>query len=392
MNDFYNDVLESPFLPVLAMLAGVVYLLLCTVGIYIVYFFLSLPLRRAERARVFLDLLQLGVEEGISAGQIITQTAAISDKTLGRRFQQLAREMSSGKNLGTALAAVPRLLPQQVVAMLAIGERLGDVRKVIPAARKLQDDALSQVRGALNYLLIITFAFTPVMIFLPIFCQIKVIPVFRAVFEDMLANGTLPAFTRFVLGSQMQFVGVQMGFLALVWAMALCYAGGPRLGRWLRGISPEVVDGIFWMMPWRRKRLQRDFSAMLAVLLDAGIAEAAAVTLAGQSTHNVMFEKRAGRVCDQLRAGVALPEAIQSIDGAGELRWRLANALKGGSDFQSILAGWHDALDASAFQQEQAAAQVATTVLVLYNGLVVGMTAIAIFLALIALIQTASLW
>ena len=339
MNDFYNDVLESPFLPVLAMLAGVVYLLLCTVGIYIVYFFLSLPLRRAERARVFLDLLQLGVEEGISAGQIITQTAAISDKTLGRRFQQLAREMSSGKNLGAALAAVPRLLPQQVVAMLAIGERLGDVRKVIPAARKLQDDALSQVRGALNYLLIITFAFTPVMIFLPIFCQIKVIPVFRAVFEDMLANGTLPAFTRFVLGSQMQFVGVQMGFLALVWAMALCYAGGPRLGRWLRGISPEVVDGIFWMMPWRRKRLQRDFSAMLAVLLDAGIAEEEAVTLAGQSTHNVMFEKRAGRVCDQLRAGVVLPEAIQSIDGAGELRWRLANALKRGSDYQSILAG-----------------------------------------------------
>ena len=139
-------------------------------------------------------------------------------------------------------------------------------------------------------------------------------------------------------------------------------------------------------------RQQRDFSAMLAVLLDAGIAEEEAVTLAGQSTHNVMFEKRAGRVCDQLRAGVALPEAIQSIDGAGELRWRLANALKRGSDFQSILAGWHDALDASAFQQEQAAAQVATTVLVLYNGLVVGMTAIAIFLALIALIQTASLW
>jgi hypothetical protein len=41
---------------------------------------------------------------------------------------------------------------------------------------------------------------------------------------------------------------------------------------------------------------------------------------------------------------------------------------------------------------EQAAAQVTTTVLVLINGLIVASFMIAVFLALIALINTAALW
>jgi len=80
------------------------------------------------------------------------------------------------------------------------------------------------------------------------------------------------------------------------------------------------------------------------------------------------------------------------VEHSGEWQWRLTNALKRGSDFQQILAAWHDALEARAFQQEQAAAQMATTGLVLYNGLVIGLVVSAIFLGLVSLIQTATLW
>ena len=37
-------------------------------------------------------------------------------------------------------------------------------------------------------------------------------------------------------------------------------------------------------LPWRRKRFQRDFSAMLAVLLDAEVPETEAVGLAAEAT------------------------------------------------------------------------------------------------------------
>lgn len=83
---------------------------------------------------------------------------------------------------------------------------------------------------------------------------------------------------------------------------------------------------------------------------------------------------------------------MRHVDHAGELQWRLRNALWRGSGFTRALSGWHEALDAKAFQQEQGAAQTFTTVVVLINGLLVACILIAMFLPLIQLINQVSLW
>ena len=107
---------------------------------------------------------------------------------------------------------------------------------------------------------------------------------------------------------------------------------------------------------------------MLAVLLDAEVPEAEAVTLAAQSTANLAIIGRARKVLALLQEGVKLPEALGALDSSQELQWRLSNALRRGSGFVRALTGWHEALDAKAFQLEQAAAQLTTTALVLING------------------------
>jgi hypothetical protein len=83
---------------------------------------------------------------------------------------------------------------------------------------------------------------------------------------------------------------------------------------------------------------------------------------------------------------------MRALDNSRELHWRLSNALGRGAGFVRTLTGWHEALDAKAFQLEQTAAQVTTTVLVLVNGLIVGSLLIAMFLLIIMLINQASLW
>lgn len=146
------------------------------------------------------------------------------------------------------------------------------------------------------------------------------------------------------------------------------------------------------LMPWRKKRLQRDFSTMLALLLDSGVPEAVAVTLAADSTANAVFRRRADRVVEKLQQGVALPQAIQSMDDSGEFAWRLTNAFHGRAGFLQALAGWHESLDAKAFQQEQSASQVITSVLVLWSGFYVGAIAISVFSFLVSIINTSALW
>ena len=149
----------------MAVLAFLAYLLLGLVpacgAIYLIYFILTLPLRRNERARMLLDLLELGLRDGQTPEATITGASRSRDRSLGVRFHLLAAHIEAGLRLGQALVLVPRLLPAQVRAMLNVGERIGDIRKVLPACRLLLRDGVSDVRGALNYLILVTFAISP---------------------------------------------------------------------------------------------------------------------------------------------------------------------------------------------------------------------------------------
>src|SRR5215831_14377275 len=100
--------------------AGMVlgFLLFVTVGLaatgasaYIVYFLVTLPLRRNERARTFLDLLELGLKDGQTPEGAIIRAAASHDRALGVRFHLLAAHLEGGRRLSDALGQVARILP-----------------------------------------------------------------------------------------------------------------------------------------------------------------------------------------------------------------------------------------------------------------------------------------
>jgi len=398
MTDTFSQVLQ---LDPVSGIAGVVliFLFYVVVGllpacgiVYVIYFLLTLPMRRNERARLFVDLLERGLRDGRTAERAIAEAAASRDRVLGNRFRLLAAYLEDGMRLSEALDHVPRLLPQQLGATLKVGERIGDLTKVLSACRRWLQDSVSHVRAAHNYLLLLAFAVTPAIVFIPLVLRVKVLPSYRAVFAGMLEGEPLPAFTRFVFGSSGIITGIQLALVAIIWVVTLGYLGGPRLHRWIDRFLPNTSSRLFSLLPWRRKRLQRDFSSMLAALLDGQVPEVEAVRLAGESTANAVFQRRAGKAVALLNQGVNLPEAIRVMDDSGELRWRLANALRGSGGFVRALMGWHEALDAKAFQQEQAAAQLTTSGLVLFNGLMVASIVIAVFLVLIQLLNEAVLW
>ena len=398
MADLFEQLVQQGPLAAIAavLLAFLLFVLVAlipvAISLYVAYFVLTLPMRRNERARMFLDLLEMGLKEGRTPEVAIAGAASSRDVSLGARFYLLAAWLEQGMPLGRALEHVPRLLPPQVAAMLKAGERIGDVAKVLPACRQLLGDSLSQVRGALNYVILLTFVMTPFSLFLPLYFRIAIVPKFKEVFEGVTEGGTLPAFTRFVFEANPLMTGIQIALVCLIWLLAVAYIGGPRLRGWFRLLAPWLVDALFYRLPWRKKRLQRDFSAMLAVLIDAEVPEAEAVLLAAETTANRALLRRAGKVRDRLKEGVKLPEAIRAIDDSGELRWRLTNALRRAGGFLRALSGWHEALAAKAFQLEQSAAQLTTTLLLLLNGAMVAAIAIAVFLAFVQLINQGVLW
>jgi len=201
-------------------LATIVLPIVCGI-LYGVYFLLTLPMRRNERARLFLDLLELGINDGQTPERAIINAARSRDRSLGARFQRLGRHLESGHKLSVALELVPRLLPRPVWAMLRAGEQLGDMSQTLPACRQLLRDGVSHVRGALNYLVVLGFCVTPFMISVPLLLRIKVLPQFTAVFEGMGVSHSLPAFTQMVFGMSNWFTLGSTALLGLVWLLLL---------------------------------------------------------------------------------------------------------------------------------------------------------------------------
>jgi type II secretory pathway component PulF len=332
-------------------------------------FLLSLPLRRQERARFFLDLLETGLASGRSPEHTLVSIAESRDVSVGPRFHLLAAHARSGHRLSEALEKVPALLPPQVAAVLRVGQEVGDVRRVLPGCRRMLEDGLGRFGAAVNYQILVLFTFNPLVVLVAPYSFVQ---------------------TRMVLGEVLSAFGVQVtgivgGFITwnpllslglwiatgLLLLGAVFFLGGPRFPLWLQAGFYPVADWLAQRVPWRRNRLQRDFSSMLAILLDAEVPEDRALALAAESTANVIWIARAERVAWALRQGLPLTEAAQTLDPSGEFRWRLTNAARAQKGFVKSLAGWHEALDARAFEQEQSAAQLLSTLLVLLNGAIV---------------------
>jgi len=350
------------------------------------HFTLTLPMRRAERARMFLDLLESTLKQGRPVEETLISLGQSRDLSMGVRFHLLTAWLETGLSLEEALARVPHFLPPQVTAMLRAGRQMGDLLKVLAASRKILSDAISQTRGAVNYLLLFTFILSPFGLWVYWLLNVFVIPKFMEVFAGMgIKTGT--GLIVFLARNMPAILLLQCVILLALWLVVFLFVGGPRVVGWF-----PILERWQYHLPWRRRRMQRNFSHILALLLDGGIPEAEALKLAAECSANSVFRRRADVALAALRQGVSLPEAAQAMDDSGEFRWRLRNAAATHGGFLRALAGWHEALDARAFQLEQAATHTVTTALVIWSGLFVGSITVAVFMVFTSLINSAVLW
>jgi len=360
--------------------------------IFLIHFLFTLPMRRMERARLFLDLLESALQRGQSVEAMILSIAQSRDQTLGVRFHLLAAHIESGLRFVAALEKVPRFLPLQISAMLRVGEKLGDLRRVLPACREILRDRPAAVRSAMHYMILVVLLFSPAFIFVVMMTAVMIIPKFKEVAAGIgVPLWPLTTFV-FVLVDSGLLIAFEIIISLLISGVVMLYIGGPGFARWFQFRGLPFVDWIAWRIPWKQKRLQRTFSAMLAVLLDGGVPEGEAVRLAGDCTANEICRHRARRVLAALQQGTKLDDAVRVFDDSGEFHWRLTNATHARGGFLSALHGWHEALDAKAFQQEEASAHAITSGLVILNGVLVALIATGMFGILIACVNAALLW
>ncbi len=304
---------------------------------------------------------------------------------MGVQFYLVAAHIEDGSRLGDALKKVPRFLPPNISVILRAGEKLGDLKKVLPACRENLRSPSDIIQGLIHYMVLVLVLFAPICAWVIWVVSAFVIPKFKDVAAGMGVK--LWPLSYFVFNFTPQIILFEAFVSFLLFLMMVMYAGGPGLIGKFQFRNFPLVDWIAWRIPWKQKRLQRTFSAMLAVLLDGGVPEVAAVRLAGDATANEICRRRTARVIAAMEQGTKLDEAVRIFDGSGEFHWRLTNATHSSGGFLSALHGWHESLDAKALQQESVAAQVVTSGLVIMNGLIVALIATGMFGILVAMLR-----
>jgi len=342
----------------------------------VVALLLNLPALRMERARFFLDLLNLGLRRGQSPERAIVDASETRDPALGARFHLLAAWIRSGVSFVEALQLLPSLAPHRIAAMLGAGAEAGVLPGALRAALRTTRFADPQARAAISCQIVMLFILNPlILIALPYFL-LKVFPVLGEISAGF--GKAMPDTMAFLLAhSRGIFIG-QIASIVFLYLSAVIYVGGNRFTRWIEAGLFPLSAWVALRIPWKRKRLQRDFAAMLALMLEAGIPETRALELAGDATGNEIFQGRVHAAIGKLREGATFAAALETLDPPGEFSWRLANALRRKGEFTAALEGWFDALDAEADAQEQAAGDFISTGLVIGNGLAVGLIIAAV--------------
>lgn len=371
-----------------------------------------------EETELFLDTVEAGIADGLGVSNALAGLAEQHGRAVGPAWHRVVADLQAGRSLTDALDRNPELLPAPIAGLLKTGEATGEWRAVLAGARRWLERPLgrlapwSQGGAAVHYYNATEGDDSPpptrlnpwshgvmlnavmMTLFGGAVTWLLGATVFGTIAVSMENLDVEPTAALVLVRDWYPAVmAAQAVFSAGMVVLALACLGGPRLGLWLERLSPARARRWLQALPWRRRRAMRDFSVMLAALLDAGANEEAALRQAAAWTESTgPLRAGAEAAVADLRAGVWLPEALRHLDGDEELHWRTTLAVTRAGGFGEALRGWQESLEARAQQQEAIAGGAVLLWGELANGLLVMLMAFVVFGVLVVMVDMNWLW
>jgi type IV pilus assembly protein PilC len=215
-------------------------------------------------------------------------------------------DLSQGKTIAQAMAALPQVFPSVYVSMIRTAEAGGSLDETLNQAAEYLESSLEmrrKVTGAMTYPVVLMVVAIGVLIFMMTY----LLPRFGPLFEHMGAQ--IPPTTQALLGASaflqkhwwtipVTLAGIAGGFRA--------YARTPIGRKSLTHLAhriPVVGDVV------KKVALSRMLRA-LGTLSGAGVSLLLALEMAGQTAQNVVFEEAVAQVRREVEHGTSIADAV----------------------------------------------------------------------------------
>ena len=301
-------------------------------------------------------------------------------------LEAISEKVSSGGNLSDGLAMYPKTFDNLYVNMVRAGEAGGVLELVLDRLAQFQEKSIrtiKKVKSAMIYPSVIMFVAVGIVTLL----MMVVVPQFQTIFEQMLRGAPLPGPTQIVIGISELFstypllvlggMGGTVGGLLLFKKTKI----GAKTFDWLGLNVPAVRDVVGKS---NISRITRTFGT----LMSSGVPILQALQITRDTLSNTFFMKAISNVHDSVRDGEAMavqmgretvfPTMVTSMVEIGEETGELPDMLTRiadnyDEDVDNAVAGMTSLIE---------------PVMIVFLAVAVGFIVIALFLPIVAIIET----
>lgn len=334
-------------------------------------------------ARQMATMLEAGITLGMALSIMEKQT---SNQKLKKIVAKIGEDIQGGSSFAEALKG-HKIFSRLFVSLVKAGEEAGAVEKVLDRIASFLEKDLAlrgKIRTALTYPTIV-FVFSLVVTY---FLLAVVVPQFASILVSLDAQ--LPLITRFMMALSQ---AAREGFPILILLGAGFGIGVKTITRWEWGrlLVDRFKFRVPLFSPLFRKSSLASLSRTLSLLLGGGVSILSALEIARESSANTLIEKALKGIAAHIEGGGSLaqgmdlhpdlfPHMVRSMVAIGEETGAKEAMLEKIADFYER-------------EVEDAIASLSAAVeplLIIFLGGIVGFIVVAMFMPIVAIINTLS--
>ena len=305
--------------------------------------------------------------------------------TLKSVIGDLSLAIEGGSTFSEALAQHPKIFNRLFVNMVKAGELGGVLEVVLIRLAEFMEKAQKikgKVIAAMFYPVAVLVVATGILILL----MVKVVPQFKAVFENMIEGAQLPAFTRLVMGiSDMvkNNILMTMGILAAFVVVFMIFVR-TKFGRhiWDKFKLKVPVIG-----PVVNKVAISRFTRTLGTLVSSGVPILQALTIVKETAGNVIVSNAVGAVHESVKEGETITAPLEASGVFPPMVVSMVDVGEQTGALPEMLLKIADTYDEEVDNAVAAMTSLLEPIMIIFLAVVVGSIVIAMFLPLIDLMN-----
>lgn len=304
----------------------------------------------------------------------------------------LTDQVQGGSSLSEAMAKHPKAFDRLYVKMIAAGEVGGVLDIILQRLAEFMEKAQRlkrQIRGALVYPLVVVF----VAICILVLIMVVIIPQFQKIFEDFGVE--LPKLTIWLTNTSTWMAGQQPGqvvpgaviFVGIVVAIPFVWKL-VRLAKPGRALTDRMVLWTPVIGNVSSKSTVAKFTRTLGTLVSAGVPILEAIRITADTSGNAVFEKALMRVHDAVREGESFAVPLRESKTCEPIVVNMVDVGEETGELDVMLMKIADNYDEEVDVAVKSALSLLEPVMVVAIGGMVGTIVIAMFLPMVAMIES----